>query len=260
MNQPQPWPQRLATIVTACAVLTAWPVAAQETDPDGFASRHPQGSITTVEQADAALLDASQTRAALAARHARQEAACYPRFFVSSCLEQAAEALRRGLAKVRPVEVEAERFKRQAKVAEHDKALAERRAQDEAAAPQRLLEQQQAEAALARRAAEQEAEKAKAEANAKLVAEREEAARQKHAEREQQRLEKQKKNQAKQAERAAQEAANIAAYNKKQQDAKERQQAAEQRQKEREAKQKARALGSASASASAGSALAPPKP
>jgi hypothetical protein len=248
----------LAVMIIGSALLAGLPALAQESDPDGFAKRHPPASITSVEQADVALLDARQTRAALTARHTRQEAACYPRFFVSNCLEQAAEALRRGLAVVRPVEVEAERFKRQASVNEHDKAMAERRAQEQANAPQRLIEQQEAEAAQAKRVAEHEAGAARAEADAKLVAEREAAARQKSAEREQQHLAKSKKDQAKQAARAAQEAANIEAYHKKQQAAKERQQASEQKQQEREAKQKAReAAASASAAASAPSAASP---
>jgi hypothetical protein len=101
------------------------------------ANQYPPGSITTVEIAEHALADVAQDRAAVEAHFAANERACYSRFFVSSCLENAKERRRSALERLRNIENEANLYERKARVEERDKALAEKRVSDEAADEQR---------------------------------------------------------------------------------------------------------------------------
>ncbi|GAB3537368.1 hypothetical protein GCM10027343_00280 [Noviherbaspirillum agri] len=94
--------------------------------------RYPAGSIKMVEGADAALADVGRERDAVEARFSAEEQACHPKFFATSCVEQAKERRRQALAKLRKVELEANAFKRQDRAQERDKALAERQEQAEA--------------------------------------------------------------------------------------------------------------------------------
>ncbi len=257
MNATPRWHRALASLFLVLAAVVAIPLAqaapqgasvpgvtAQELD-----SRYPAGSIQTVEQANTALQAVEQARSSVLARHAAQEAVCYPKFWVSSCLEQAAEVRRAGLALVRRVEVEAARFKRQAKVAEHDKAMEQRRLEDAQNAPQRLIKEQDFQKALA----EKEAAQAKAQADEQVATAREEETRQKEALRQQQHDAKLKKLHAQQQADAAKRAEKVAAFEKKQADAKARQAELEQKRLAHEKK-----AASASAAAS-GAASAKPK-
>ncbi|MFD2368121.1 hypothetical protein [Pseudoduganella sp. GCM10020061] len=79
----------------------------------------------SVAAADAALAQAARDRLALEAAYARSEAECYERFFVNRCLDQAKETRRQGLVVVRAIEVEMERYKRQAAVDERDRKVAQ---------------------------------------------------------------------------------------------------------------------------------------
>lgn len=92
----------------------------------GISDRYPSGSIRSVEIADHALTDVEQERSLVEARFADEERACYPKFFVTSCLDAAKEKRRRALAEIQQVEVEANAFKRRARVEERDKALADK--------------------------------------------------------------------------------------------------------------------------------------
>jgi colicin import membrane protein len=83
----------------------------------------------SVEQADQRLAAVAAARAAIEARFAERERACYEKFFVNHCLDDAKERRRSALAAQRAIEVEAEHFKRQAKVEERDRAIAEAEAQ-----------------------------------------------------------------------------------------------------------------------------------
>lgn len=94
--------------------------------PANIAERYPPGSIQSVETADKVLTDAQQERARAEAKFADDERACYPKFFVTSCVDAAKEERRRTLAQVQQVEVEANAFKRRARVEERDRALAEK--------------------------------------------------------------------------------------------------------------------------------------
>jgi hypothetical protein len=133
----------------------------------GFAVRYPAGSITSVEMANRALVDAEQTRKAILAQFSEDERICYPKFFASSCMEDAKERRRVALAQLRPVEVEAGRYKRNAQAVEHDKELEEKRLREELEAPRRLIEQQQHEQAAVKKAESHgKAEKTEAELQA----------------------------------------------------------------------------------------------
>jgi len=92
----------------------------------GIAERYPSGSIQSVESADRALADVQRERTRIDAEFANEERACYPKFFVTSCVDAAKERRRRALAQIQQVEVEANTFKRRARVEERDKALAEK--------------------------------------------------------------------------------------------------------------------------------------
>jgi colicin import membrane protein len=94
--------------------------------PANIAERYRPGSIQSVETADKVLEDAEKERARADAKFAADERACYPKFFVTSCIDAAKEERRRTLAQVQQVEVEANAFKRRARVAERDRALAEK--------------------------------------------------------------------------------------------------------------------------------------
>lgn len=92
----------------------------------GIVDRYPPGSIGSVEVADQALLEVQRERSRAEEKFADDERRCYPKFFVTSCMDAAKEERRHALAQVRQVEVEANAFKRRARVEERDKALAEK--------------------------------------------------------------------------------------------------------------------------------------
>jgi hypothetical protein len=81
--------------------------------------------VTSVAQADQQLASVARERAAIEARFAERERVCYAKFFVTSCLDEAKERRRSALAAQRAIEVQAERFKRQAVVDERDRKLLE---------------------------------------------------------------------------------------------------------------------------------------
>jgi hypothetical protein len=83
-----------------------------------------------VEQANAALEQVARDRAATNDEFAASERACYAKFFVNSCLDQAKEKRRAALAAIRAREVEAQHYKRADSVAKRDADLAERARKD----------------------------------------------------------------------------------------------------------------------------------
>lgn len=185
-----------ATLLAACA------------SQDVVPREVPPPPVTSVAQADQQLAAVALERKAIEARFAERERVCYDKFFVNNCLDEAKERRRSALAAQRAIEVQAERFKRQAIVEERDRNLAEaeRRFQEQEArleaeppkpapepvpvppprkptAPQRLAErdarlraQQQQEAANAGKRAQNvrdyEARKAQSEERQRKVAQR----------------------------------------------------------------------------------------
>jgi hypothetical protein len=226
-----------AVLLLMAAALLATPSAFPQGLPEvshkgNIAGRYPAGSIQSVETADIALAEITKEQVRIEEEYANSEQACYPKFFATSCLDAAKERRRAALALIRPIEVEANAFKRRARVADRDKALAEKRLEEESEAARRSKDQQEKEAATARKeaAAAQKGKKAadtvppvldrSAVHEAKLKRLREED-----------------------AANAQKRAANVAAYEKKMKEAQARQQevAAKKAEKERERAAKAAA-------------------
>jgi hypothetical protein len=95
----------------------------------------PIAPVTSVAQADQQLAEVARERAAIEARFAEREKVCYSKFFVNRCLDDARERHRSALAAQRSIEIQANRFKRQAVVDERDRqmAAAEKRYQEDEA-------------------------------------------------------------------------------------------------------------------------------
>ncbi|NIA57889.1 hypothetical protein HAV22_30110 [Massilia sp. TW-1] len=109
----------------AGAALLAAALLAACAGPDVAPREVPPPPVTSVAQADQQLAAVARERAAIEARFAERERVCYDKFFVNNCLDEAKERRRNGLAAQRAIEVQAERFKRQAVVEERDRNLAE---------------------------------------------------------------------------------------------------------------------------------------
>jgi colicin import membrane protein len=197
----------------------------------GVAERFPAGSIQSADSAEQALTAVQAERRRIEQRYAEAEQACYPKFFAASCLDEARERRRAALARLRPVEVEANAFKRRARADERDKALAEKRAAEDADAADRARRQQQNEAEAAQKAAKEGLPPPRPAAERDRVAE--------HQAREQRRAQQE-------AADAPKRAANVASYEKKVMEAQKRQQevAAKKAQKEKEKAAKAAAAAS----------------
>ena len=108
---------RLGAVLLAAALAACG--AARPQLPDAVAP--PSHSVL---EADASLAMAVQDKARAEAAFAADEQQCYARFMVNNCLDKAREKRRQALAAVRAIEIEAERFKRQAKADERDRDLA----------------------------------------------------------------------------------------------------------------------------------------
>lgn len=91
-----------------------------------IAERYRPGSIGDVTVADTAIRDIQQQRSLIEAHYLKQERACLPTFFTNHCLDNAKEQRREAKAMLRPVEIEANAFKRRARVDERDHALAKK--------------------------------------------------------------------------------------------------------------------------------------
>ena len=79
---------------------------------------------TSVAQATRRLEEVQSERARAEATYAASEQVCYAKFFVNNCLDEAKEKRRSRLVVLRAVEVEAERYKRQAAVDQRDREVA----------------------------------------------------------------------------------------------------------------------------------------
>jgi colicin import membrane protein len=193
----------------------------------GIAERYPAGSIRSVETADQALTDVQQERSRLEAEFADEERQCHSRFFVTACIDAAKEARRQALADVQKVEVQANAFKRRARVEERDRALAEK-----APKPTPIVKSAPSSKTDSPVHANDGKVPASSGASERKRAQRADAARERIA-RHNAKLERLK---AKEAEEAQMRAQNVADYEKKRRDAEERQRevAARKAEKERE--------------------------
>jgi hypothetical protein len=112
---------RLRALAVALSAALLGACASQDVVPHEV----PPPPVTSVAQADQQLAAVARERAAIEARFAERERVCYDKFFVNNCLDEAKERRRSALAAQRAIEVQAERFKRQAAVEVRDRNLAE---------------------------------------------------------------------------------------------------------------------------------------
>lgn len=206
-------------------------VMAQPSAAFAVADRYPSGSIRSVDEADAALAAAARERAEVKTRYQSEERACHPKFFATDCIEQAKERRRRALSALRSVEIEANTFKRQARLENREKALAERLGNDDKERESRASRKHSSAAAV------DEDGSASFPTGAGLnatVDAREKAKPAPGRDRAQQHEARLKRQQAAEAANAEKRAQNIAAYEKKKKEALERQQKVAQRKAEKE--------------------------
>ncbi len=142
------------SVVSACSVLTPAGAEVAPLPASGLRLDWPSGSIVTVELATQALSDATARRAMIEQDYVRAQGVCFEQFFVTACNDRGKERRRIALAEVRAVEVEANYINRRDRADQRDKALAERTAQEQAEAPQRLLDLKSREKAAALKAAD----------------------------------------------------------------------------------------------------------
>jgi hypothetical protein len=115
----------------AMAVLVSTACAASAQDIGRPLLHAPEVPLThSVEQADAKLAEVAAARAKVHQEYAADEQVCNDKFFVNHCLDEAKEKRRLALSGLRAVEVEANRYKRQAAVDKRDAELADRLKKD----------------------------------------------------------------------------------------------------------------------------------
>jgi hypothetical protein len=113
------------TCLRALAAALSAALLAACASPDVVPHEVPPPPVTSAAQADQQLAAVARERAAIEARFAEREHVCYDKFFVNNCLDEAKERRRSALAAQRAIEVQADRYKRQAAVEERDHNLAE---------------------------------------------------------------------------------------------------------------------------------------
>jgi len=96
--------------------------------------------FSTLEEVEQALREAAQARGAIDARYAEEERACMGKFFANDCVQRAREMRRAALEAVRPVEVEANAFKRRLRAERREHTRQERADRREADAIVRAQE------------------------------------------------------------------------------------------------------------------------
>lgn len=102
-----------------------------------IAARYPANTIDSVARATAAIDDVTRARKQVETQLAGDERACVPAFFTTRCLDQARERRHIALARLRPIEVEANTYKRRARVDERDRALEQKQTKAEPVATTR---------------------------------------------------------------------------------------------------------------------------
>lgn len=118
---------QLSTVTALLALALAGCAAVKQQPPPA-----PVAPTHSVAEADRKLAQAARDRAQAEALFAASEQQCYARFMVNNCLDKAREKRRLTLAAVRAIEIEADRFKRQARVDERDREIAKSEAEFQA--------------------------------------------------------------------------------------------------------------------------------
>ena len=98
-----------------------------------IATRYAANTIDSTGRATAALDDVARARLQVEADLSRDERGCAQVFFTTRCLEKARERRRVALARLRPIEIEANTYNRRARVDARDRALEQKQARPEPA-------------------------------------------------------------------------------------------------------------------------------
>lgn len=125
--------QRGALIGMTTALLT-WSAAAPAADTPAslkpvaepateLTTRYPLESLTTVETANKAVADVANVKAEVEARDLEHRRACYQKFFVNHCFDNAKEQRRLAMKAIRLVDIAANAFLRRERADERDRAL-----------------------------------------------------------------------------------------------------------------------------------------
>src|SRR4029450_4439856 len=175
-----------------------------------FSARYPAGSITTREQADAAVKATQQEEQRLHKLYADRDAACYGQFLVNDCREKVRRERELALRDGKRVEVEAKDTRRRLDQQDLERRRAEEQKQREATAGEREQREKAARSGLEQRQS-QSADRAAGAITPEQAARNQaeyERKQKEHAERV-----------AKEQQRAAQSSQNAAEYKQKQVDA-----------------------------------------
>lgn len=135
-----------------------------------FVTHHPPGSVKSVVDADDVLTDVTKARDEVELRNLNDRRVCYKMFFTNHCLDAAKEKRRLALKQIRPLEVEANAFKRRATADDRDKALAAQQAKSDISAPKLQQEQKDTEGSIAKKLKDGAEHDAEVTANTKLHA------------------------------------------------------------------------------------------
>jgi colicin import membrane protein len=211
-------------------VPASWAQGTTSSESQHVAARYPSGSINSVEMAETALAEVRQERAEIEARLIKEQQACHPKFFVTACVDEAKERRRRALAQLRPIEIEANTFKRQARVTARDQALEKKRKPEATDNAGRLEQEGRAEKKTAA-PADDAVEPSKSDGDRKVQSKI-------FPDRQARHDAKLKRAQEEEAAQAQKRAENVAAYEKKVQAAQARQKEVEARKAEKEQNRK----------------------
>lgn len=88
--------------------------------------RYSPDSIADDNTASLAIAQSQQTEKALETWYARQQAACYDRFFVNACLKDGKVKRRELILSLHRIAIEGKAFQRKQRVEEHDRELTQR--------------------------------------------------------------------------------------------------------------------------------------
>lgn len=116
-----------ACVAPALAQVAGVDPAAPDAVSQEIQERYPAGSIKSLAQADQALEETRRARGRLNAVLTLNTRACEGDFFMTACILDAKEQHRVAAQKLKAIEVEANTYKRQARVDARDSALAVRR-------------------------------------------------------------------------------------------------------------------------------------
>jgi colicin import membrane protein len=114
--------------------------------PSALKARYPKQSIISVEQANQALEDVRKGRKEIEIAFKRDEKLCYKTAFAANrCVIEAKDRRRVALADIKPIQVEADRFKRHDAVVKREQTLEKKREKNDGVGMAKSPEEKRAE-------------------------------------------------------------------------------------------------------------------